>query len=218
MKKITNLFSRRQPLDSADDAKLADMPDKKDQQYYKAYLEHQTISRRGLFTALSKGAQVSVQDAAPSRIQAIARPCARPPHAVDETKFVSLCNHESACRACIDACPEQIIEQVDKRPSLNLELAACTHCGECVNACPSGALSLDAPQDNQMRPVFYSHCNNQTSYCSMCVDACPQSVLSHLDDALPALNTEICNGCGQCVQACYIQAAGMAFTPKNSLS
>lgn len=197
-----------------------------DETYYKAYLEHKTISRRGLFAGLVSGAKKSHAE---SEAPVLKRPYARPPYAQEEVIFVRLCQgfedkrntkasvsqstnhtHETKCQSCIDACPEHIIEMQPHGPSLNLDYNHCTSCGECVTACPTNALDLLAPKDNQLRPQFAKHCNNNTSsYCSTCTDACPQNALTHQDDGLPKLETHSCDGCGQCATSCYIQAISM---------
>jgi ferredoxin len=45
--------------------------------------------------------------------------------------------------------------------------ARCTHCGACVNLCPTGAFSLEL----ETRKVLFDH--NKCVVCSLCVKACP---------------------------------------------
>ncbi len=45
--------------------------------------------------------------------------------------------------------------------------ARCTHCGACVNLCPSGAFSIDP----ETRNVLFDH--NKCVGCGLCVKACP---------------------------------------------
>jgi ferredoxin len=45
--------------------------------------------------------------------------------------------------------------------------ARCTHCGACINLCPSNAFSLEA----NTRKVLFDH--NQCVVCGLCVKACP---------------------------------------------
>ena len=43
----------------------------------------------------------------------------------------------------------------------------CTHCGACVNLCPTGAFSLEP----ETRKVLFDH--NKCVVCGLCVKACP---------------------------------------------
>jgi ferredoxin len=45
--------------------------------------------------------------------------------------------------------------------------ARCTHCGACINLCPTGAFSLEP----ETRRVLFDH--NKCVVCGLCVKACP---------------------------------------------
>jgi len=45
--------------------------------------------------------------------------------------------------------------------------ARCTHCGACINLCPTGAFTLDP----KTRKVLFDH--NKCVVCGLCVKACP---------------------------------------------
>jgi ferredoxin len=45
--------------------------------------------------------------------------------------------------------------------------ARCTHCGACINLCPTGAFSLEV----ETRRVLFDH--NKCVVCGLCVKACP---------------------------------------------
>ena len=45
--------------------------------------------------------------------------------------------------------------------------ARCTHCGACINICPTGAFSLEP----ETRRVLFDH--NKCVVCGLCVKACP---------------------------------------------
>lgn len=54
-------------------------------------------------------------------------------------------------------------------PEINLEL--CTRCGDCVDACPSGALSMSAA--GQL--AFDAQ---RCAYCADCEDVCPVGAIT----------------------------------------
>ena len=45
--------------------------------------------------------------------------------------------------------------------------ARCTHCGACINLCPTGAFTLDP----KTRKVLFDH--NKCVVCELCIKACP---------------------------------------------
>jgi ferredoxin len=45
--------------------------------------------------------------------------------------------------------------------------ARCTHCGACINLCPTSAFAMEA----ETRKVFFDH--NKCVVCGLCIKACP---------------------------------------------
>jgi ferredoxin-type protein NapF len=172
----------------------------RNEKYYRACLEHYSVSRRGLLRGLFSGANKAVQ--VPDDIS-VKRSVPRPPGAVEEGVFLQLCQ---SCNNCETACVQQVIEMVEGRPQLNLDYNHCTQCSECQKACLSGALS-STNNDIGLRPLFSKGCNNRLSgECLICVDACPQQAISISPRQLPAIDEDLCSGCGQCRSACFIGA------------
>lgn len=72
---------------------------------------------------------------------------ARPPWAIDESQFLTLCTR---CGDCFKACPNGLIKPADRpeydgspiagTPVLDLACGQCSYCGSCARACPTGAL------------------------------------------------------------------------------
>lgn len=92
------------------------------------------------------------------------------------------------CRACPDppcacVCPTDALKL---RPGggVRLDAALCIGCGNCVRACPFGAVFWD---EGQNKPLI-------CIYCGYCVSYCPYDVLAHEEIAdLPA---EVTHGQG----------------------
>lgn len=181
------------------------MKDKRDENYYRSYLECNTVSRRGLFRGLLSGANKSLKESSQNTLKSSVP---RPPYAVDEGVFIELCQ---SCNSCSSTCPQHIIEMVDDRPQLNLDYNHCTFCGECQSVCESGALGETKGKIN-LQPQFLSSCNNKLSGgCEVCADACPQKAIIIEPRKLPKMDTSLCDGCGLCRSACFIGAVQMAF-------
>ena len=104
------------------------MKDDKDERYYKAYMEHNTISRRGLFRSLTGGGKKIKQE---MNEPVVARIVPRPPHAMEEIVFQELC---TGCGDCKESCKEFVINIENDLAQLNLDYGYCSQCGECVNA------------------------------------------------------------------------------------
>ncbi|MFA0085782.1 4Fe-4S binding protein [Vibrio sp. 10N.261.51.F12] len=182
------------------------MPDK-DERYYKAYMEHNTISRRGLFRALSGGAKRSTSQSSRAirsshhelDSSVVIRSVARPPGAVEEFLFQQICNE---CGDCAAKCPEQVILMNNGLAELNLDYGYCAQCGVCQQACPTGALHAQN-NDIQLRPKFLSACQNALfGECTLCAEQCPSSSISIVPNTSPVVDEKSCDGCGRCKQAC----------------
>lgn len=176
----------------------------RDEQYVKAYMEHKTISRRGLFRALTNGATRTPTESSDSltatlSAEQVVRLVPRPPKAIEEVLFQQICD---GCRECQKACPEQVIAIEGELAQLTLDYGYCSQCGECSKSCPTGALH-GSTIDNGLRPNFLPSCQNALfGDCYLCQEACPQNAIQLEDDSLPVVNEQQCDGCGRCKQGC----------------
>lgn len=141
-------------------------------------------------------------------------PRPRPVGALPEAPFRSLCTQ---CDDCISICPEAIIlRDGDGFPVLDANLGACTFCGDCTDACKTGALTPDEPWDWQANLANSCLSLNAVS-CRTCQDFCDHGAISFQPQqggrATPAIDRDICTGCGGCVGACPVGAVSLERRP-----
>ncbi|MGY3927015.1 4Fe-4S binding protein [Aeromonas simiae] len=144
----------------------------------------------------------------------------RPPWAVDELQFLSLCTR---CGACATACPRVLLRPAQHpkyrdspilgTPTLDLTFGSCNYCGQCVRTCPTGALDLALGRQVQTRVRVAKQCQaSQGFYCLLCEDACPRFAIKVTGGGVQ-LNQEACNGCGLCGVACLHDAISFSRRP-----
>lgn len=175
----------------------------KDERYYRAVLEHKSVSRRGLFRGLFSGVSATGKQA---KKEDEARLVPRPPGSAEESIFSKLCTQ--GCNQCEQVCPQQVISMVDGLPELGLDYNSCSECGECARICPTLAISAHSIGTGAM-PRISSNCLRRMSpSCEECVEMCSHDALSLLDREVE-LNPDACSGCGQCREACPSMAIDM---------
>ncbi len=136
----------------------------------------------------------------------------RPPWAIAEDVFVDTCDR---CDRCIKACPSNILFRGGAGfPEVNFSQAGCDFCQACVEHCPTQALSLD--QSDYEAPWSYvahvkDNCLSERGVvCRSCGDVCETRTIKFKlvvgGSALLELNTADCNGCGECVSICPVNA------------
>lgn len=188
---------------------MSDKENERNENYYSAYLAHHNISRRGLFRSVVTGIKHSFHNENNNPIRTVARP----PNASQEVMFLTQCD---ACQRCMQACTQQIIQWQDNTPVINLDYSFCNQCGECYNACTTGALTTEGDLSIDLIPQFMNTCNNKISgYCSVCAQSCPAQAINLISGQLPSIDTKLCNGCGVCSNACFINAITMQFSLKE---
>ena len=142
----------------------------------------------------------------------------RPPWAHEEAVFVDLCTR---CQACTEACPQQIIEVGDGGfPQLSFARGGCTLCHACVAACTPQALVAQpgrAPWRHVAR-IDNACLALHGVMCRSCDDLCDSGALRFHPQpgglSQPAIEAELCSGCGACVSPCPVQAVTMQAGPE----
>ncbi len=76
---------------------------------------------------------------------------------------------------CVPACPEEAIKKGRSTESIEVDLEKCTGCGECVESCPFGAITLH-PQTG--KALICDLCEGNP----LCVRYCPATCLELMND------------------------------------
>ncbi|MHC1763058.1 MAG: 4Fe-4S binding protein [Verrucomicrobiia bacterium] len=149
-------------------------------------------------------------------------PPLRPPGAVSEEQFTSLCVR---CGNCAQTCPSDIIQPDFGAsgvpglfsPTLRFDHDYCREgCSRCGPVCPSGALAnLPLPKKREfiigLATVDLDTCLLASGReCTACIQRCPYNALvMHSQDGgfstEPCLDPAKCNGCGACEAVCPVR-------------
>lgn len=148
----------------------------------------------------------------------------RPPWAIPETEFLSLCTR---CQDCIDVCPTGLLKRglgtYPEAGFVQQELTAhCSFCTECVRACAPGALRLGEEGRNPwaVRAVIGEACLAERGVvCYSCRESCEVLAIGFGYSAqgipIPQLDSGRCTGCGECLADCPTQAIRMSLPDTN---
>ncbi|MCQ4573948.1 MAG: 4Fe-4S dicluster domain-containing protein [Candidatus Brocadiales bacterium] len=138
----------------------------------------------------------------------------RPPGAVAEQEFLSLC---TICDECIKVCPHYAIRGADDMetglplgsPIIEPRKQPCMLCEDlpCIKACKEGALVMPARREDVRMGVAVVNretcISGNVQFCQSCVIACPfPDEAITMKDGKPVINKEKCTGCGICERAC----------------
>lgn len=153
-------------------------------------------SRRLFFRGLTKARAVE--------------PVLRPPWAIPEAEFVLSCTR---CDACAKACPQAIVVRGDGGfPELSFASNGCTFCGQCVDACTTGALARLPGQDAwTLRVEIGDKCLAYRNVeCRVCGENCDTAAIRFRPVlggvSSPIVDLDACTGCGVCASICPGQA------------
>ena len=151
----------------------------------------------------------------------------RPPWSVAPDTFTDLC---ARCDECSRACAEGIIVRGDGGfPEINFAFGECTFCGNCRNACLSGAIATRGKNGKDEAPWSLKAEIGDACLplhgveCRICQDQCaPQAIAFDFaqDHILtPNILQDDCSGCGACFRVCPVNAISIhdtyPVTPQN---
>ena len=142
------------------------------------------------------------------RVGALTPDRPRPPWSLNETEFLVTCEK---CRSCGEICPRGVVYYYAEgssfaagTPYLDFKDDYCDYCGECVIACPSGALNFERGEKELGKAsVNKNNCvSDAGTICRYCEESCPEAAITVEPFKYPKLDLDKCNGCGACISPC----------------
>ena len=140
------------------------------------------------------------------------RPLIRPPYAIAEAVFLSLCQ---PCPDCFTACSyDLIVKDPSGRPEINFEQAECVFCGDCARACSTRALDKGNARPWLVIANISQDCLSRNGVvCRSCGDHCNAQAIGFKlmtgGRSSPLIDKDICTGCGACVPVCPNKSISM---------
>lgn len=158
----------------------------------------------------------------------------RPPGAVTEERFTSICVR---CGKCVEVCPTHAIalaglEDGVKQagtPKMDALRGPCEAIGgrceeglRCALSCPTEALRQIKTEDIKLGSVILDRrkCISWAGEsCLVCYEVCPlidmhKHAITVTKENAPVFHPDICAGCGKCVYACPAIPKALELTPK----
>lgn len=201
-------------------------------------IDRKTFLKKG-FTYLAEAIVSSVED----RITPAKRRKIRPPYAVEEVLFLSLCN---SCNKCIEVCPHNAIRPDDSgdligagKPIIVPKKSPCYMCEDmpCVKVCEPVALKKTDGEPLKMGRVVIikERCHawsGRDPFCDYCFDRCPlKGEAIYMDDNSssphfskggvgvlsgggPVIRDDKCTGCGICEYICAADPPAIRVIPE----
>ncbi|MBQ3874573.1 MAG: 4Fe-4S dicluster domain-containing protein, partial [Bacteroidaceae bacterium] len=131
--------------------------------------------------------------------------------------------HCTACQLCITACPNGVLRpstdiETFMQPQMSYERGYCRpECTRCADACPVGAIKPITVEEKSSTQIGHAvwikkNCIPLTDgvECGNCARHCPSGAIMMVPSdekdetsvKIPAIDTEVCIGCGACENLC----------------
>ncbi len=151
----------------------------------------------------------------------LSRQLIRPPWALPERDFETIC---TSCGACPAACPENIlISGRGGLPEVDFDNGECTFCAACVEVCEPGALARPEPETRPWMHIvaIAEDCLSLRAItCRACAEMCEPGAISFRlgmnGRADPQLDAALCTGCGACHAPCPVDAISFGAPDQGS--
>lgn len=134
-----------------------------------------------------------------------------------------MAQHCTGCQLCVSVCPNDVLRPSTKlttlmQPEASYERGYCRpECVRCSEVCPAGAILRITPADKSAIQIGHAvwvkdNCVPLTDgvECGNCARHCPTGAITMVasdpedpySPKIPAVNTELCIGCGACENLC----------------
>jgi polyferredoxin len=189
----------------------------------RAFLGASAASALGLigFAAMSRAREWPVNKK-PTLVPVVKGHPVAPPGAGSTDRFNLAC---TACQLCVSACPTQVLQpsllaygaKGFLQPRMAYEVAYCTYeCTRCTEICPTDAirpLTTEAKKVAKIGEVRFIEENcivvTEETACGACAEHCPTQAVHMVPHrgvlTIPALEEDVCIGCGACEHACPVR-------------
>ena len=129
--------------------------------------------------------------------------------------------HCIACQLCVVECPNNVLRPSSNperlmQPEMGYENGFCRpECTRCSEVCPAGAIEKITREEKTQYHIGTAQVDLQAcisatgkTHCGKCASKCPVGAIHMVEKdgfRAPAVNEEVCIGCGACEQYCPVR-------------
>ena len=140
-----------------------------------------------------------------------------PPGSNSNKDFYRKC---TGCQLCVAECPNNVLRPSIRlehlmQPEMSFEKGFCRpECTRCSAVCPTGAILHISKEQKTQYHVGTAHVNREMclqskgTHCGKCAQMCSVGAIMMVESdggRIPAVNEELCIGCGACEQYCPVR-------------